>query len=635
MDRDRGKRVDEMRFGVWVSLGLGCLAIGVAVVTWRDAGRGSVNESNAVAPSPSPIDAESAATDGTRRALLPAAEAREVDTAGLVLHVVDGDLGVALAGAEVRVTDFFGGIDVVEGLEWRGAAVVTDSSGAATIGPIESDDGLVVTCPGFMPAARLAESVDSPIVLWRARSLWGFVIDVSTNQPVVAARIRLRGSRGAVEPSVWTDTAGAYRFEGLRGADERTLEIEVDGCLPIFDVVPAMTELDVRHDVRVDFGSTLRGVVVDAMSGTPIASARVSASFVGTHPESLRVFKTGPDGRFVVRGGRADRTAIVDVAVPGFVGSRLDWTTAEGPPAIREVAMPVVRECIAVCTVEFADDVTAREAIDVTIESIAVWQSVSTRGWRRAVPIAVDPDITLVQKHAYSWIRTFSGHEVRIESIVPWCDYRVRARADGVSVSVPLRCEEPGVSKSIRIVVPKGDVSVRGTVRVEPAPVECSLVWQSLAADGSLVRREATCDRDGHYVIDGLDAGVIDVSVEVCLDWERTPLDIERRRIVARPGDRLREDFDVVVHLDRIAGRVVRFDDRAAVGGVEVFVRRIDGTSPMRTMSDAAGGFTFTVPRDESKSQWKLSITDERYAANAIDVLPGGHDELLVESVED
>ncbi|MBL8767903.1 MAG: carboxypeptidase regulatory-like domain-containing protein [Planctomycetes bacterium] len=554
--------------------------------------------------------------------------------ADLVVRVVDGDLGIALAGAEVRLSDQFAGLDKFDRLEWRGGPIVTDAAGSAALGPIESDDGIVVTCPGFVPAARRADGMELPVVLWRARSLSGFVVDASTNQPVIAARVRLRGSRGAAETSALTDPAGAYRFDALRGADERTLEIDVDGCLPIFDVVPAMTELDVRYDVRVDFGSTLRGVVVDAMSGTPIESARVSASFVGAHPESLRVIKTGPDGRFVVRGGRADRTAIVDVAVPGFVGSRLDWTTAESPPAIREVVMPVVRECTAVCTVEFADDVTAREAIDVTIESIAVWQRVSTRAWRRAVPIAVDPDITLVQKHAYSRVRTFSGHEVRIDAIVPWCGYRVRARADDVSVSVPLRCDEPGVSKSIRIVVPKGDVSVRGTVRVEPTPVECSLVWQSVAVDGSLVRREATCDRDGHYVIDGLDAGVIDVSVEVCLDRERTPLDVERRRIVARPGDRLREDFDVVVRLDRVAGRVVRFDDRIAVGGVEVLARRVDKATPLRTVSDAAGNFEFAVPLEQAKAQWVLSIEDERYVAEETFAWPGGHTDLPVEAVD-
>lgn len=624
-----------MRFGIWVMLGLGCLAIGVAVVTRRDAGRGSVNESNAVAPSPSGIDAEGAAGDGTRRALLPAAEAREVDTAGLVVHVVDGDLGVALAGAEVRLTDFFGGIDVVDGLEWRGAAVVTDSSGAATVGPIESDDGLVVTCSEFIPAVRLAESVDSPIVLWRARSLSGFVVDASTNQPVIAARIRLRGPQGSVEPSVWTDTAGAYRFEGLRGADERTLEIDVDGCLPIFDVVPAMTELDVRHDLRVDFGATLRGIVLDAMSGTPIASARVTAWFVETRPESQRVFTTGLDGRFAVRGGRADQTASIVVAVPGFVSSCLDWTTDDRSPAVREVVMPVVRECTAVCTVEFADPAMVSERMAVLFEAVSQRQRVATQAWRRAISIAVDPDVTLLQSRDHSGFTTSAEHDVTVGSLVPWCDYRVAVLAPSVSVSIPLHFDEPGSTKALRFVVPKGDVSARGTVRVEPTPIECSLVWEFSAADGSLVRREAACDRDGHYAIDGLDAGVIDVSVEVCLDWERTPLDVERRRIVARPGDRLREDFDVVVHLDRIAGRVVRFDDRAAVGGVEVSVRRIDGTSPMRTISDAAGDFTFTVPRDESKTQWKLSITDERYVADTIDVLPGGHDVLLVEPVED
>ncbi|MBK6941912.1 MAG: carboxypeptidase regulatory-like domain-containing protein [Planctomycetes bacterium] len=593
-----------------------------------------MDESNAVAPSPSPVDAESAATDGTRRSLLPAAEVRAVDTTGLVVRVVDGDLGVALAGAEVRATDFFGGIDVVEGLESRGVAVVTDSSGAATIGSIESDDGLVVTCPGFIPAARLAESMALPIVLWRARSLWGFVIDASTNQPVIAAHIRLRGSRGAVEPSVWTDTAGAYRFEGLRGADERTLEIDVDGCLPIFDVVPARTELDVRHDVHVDFGATLRGVVVDAMSGSPVASARVNAWFVGADRETSRVVTTGSDGRFVVRGGRSDQAATIDVTAQSYVGSRLDWTADASQAAIRDVVMPVVRACAATCTVEFADAAMAGESAHLHVESIAQRGRVSTRAWRQCIPIAVDADITLVQQRAFSGFSTSPGQDVTIGALVPWCDYRVSASAPSVSVSMPLRFEEPGSTKSLRIGVPTGNVSVRGTVRVEPQPIECSVVWQALSADGWLVRREAACDRCGHYAIDGLDAGVIDVSVEVLVHGTPTPIEVGQRRIVTRAGERLLEDFDVVVHLDRVAGRVVRFDDRTAVGGVQVLARRIDGMNPLRTVSDAAGNFGFAVPRDQANAQWVLSVEDERYVAVEAYAWPGGHTDLVVEPVE-
>ncbi len=185
----------------------------------------------------------------------------------------------------------------------RGATTEGDGRFAIDLGrdPTDGDDAdpsflsVVADAPGFAAAGLdgVRAGDDVRIALAPALALAGFVRDLD-GRPVAGAVLRWSGPvRGAlVARSATSATDGTYRIEGIRGGKAHdfmdlrasVLEVSAEGFAPL--ALPAAQATDplrarpgpdgaVRFDVWLPRGAKIRGRVLDAASGGPLADACV------------------------------------------------------------------------------------------------------------------------------------------------------------------------------------------------------------------------------------------------------------------------------------------------------------------------------------------------------------------------
>ena len=339
-------------------------------------------------PPSSPLEGEAEIPRGQSTALLPPGAARAT---GLV---VDRE-GRPVPGA--RVTSFPGNL----------ARPVTpadgEREGSGILAAVAGPDGrfevelsrlapratLLATAPGFTPGV-LAEVIDGEearLVLDRAAAVTGIVVDGEGN-PVHGARVRVRrlldamildreGVSGADGRFRVEEVAAAVPMHGSRpAADMVAVEARAAGFGPFFSgtlfPVPAALAAGSGWEVRILLarGWTLRGRVVEAAGGAPVAGARVlawestgglgfgrsngSSMSPAFSPRLLGEELSGPDGAFVLpdlpaRGASfegADVGGILNNRFFGGVGAGKEgrsWTSVRldeaGPGEEREVVL--------------------------------------------------------------------------------------------------------------------------------------------------------------------------------------------------------------------------------------------------------------------------------------------------------
>ncbi|MEM8712374.1 MAG: carboxypeptidase regulatory-like domain-containing protein [Planctomycetota bacterium] len=161
------------------------------------------------------------------------------------------------------------------------------------------------------------------LVLGRGATVQGTVTVNSLGAPVEGATVRVHhGEDGDRVATVKTDAAGLYRAEGLIPGEGGLLVDSDAYAMPRWRDVP-LEEGDVLTvNVEVEAGWTLEGTVRDAVTGDPVAKARVSAwSFIG------KTAATNEQGRYRLEGVRKQLGTVVADA-PGYGESEVSF---DGP----------------------------------------------------------------------------------------------------------------------------------------------------------------------------------------------------------------------------------------------------------------------------------------------------------------
>ena len=180
---------------------------------------------------------------------------------------------------------------------------------------------LAVRAAGYPPTTLLQRIGGSEVVVALTRGAAVDGVVRSGGQPVAGAAVRIAVRGEPTELAAGhTDGSGAFRFVDLPAAS-----VFVQVTSPRF--TEEWRQLDVvageQHHVEIELqpGGTVRGRVVDAETGAPIAGAVVAESW--TLDPHVR---TDPDGRFVLGGLRVQTGMPCYVHAPGFASAARDLT---------------------------------------------------------------------------------------------------------------------------------------------------------------------------------------------------------------------------------------------------------------------------------------------------------------------
>ena len=277
--------------------------------------------------------------------------------------VVAADDRSPIAGAKVelqhRPADEFWNLDLDYGARIDGLAeTTTDADGrfAFDVRP-GRHHRLVVTAAGYAPTIAVDRRGGAEVVVALTRGAGVEGVVRCAGEPLADVPIRVAVVGESVELAAGrTGLDGTFRFDRLQEA-----QVFVQMLSPRHEQVWKRVELRAGRTAHVEIdvpkGQTLRGIVVDAATGAPIAGARISDSW------TFRRFATsGQDGRFELGGldptghveidvratgyapasrtvsGRLDEEARFELAVGGTVFGRV---TGEGGAALRDVYVAI------------------------------------------------------------------------------------------------------------------------------------------------------------------------------------------------------------------------------------------------------------------------------------------------------
>ncbi len=158
------------------------------------------------------------------------------------------------------------------------------------------------------------------IELARTASIWGKILRAPQGEPADKATVVTAGSGVWPPRRVLSGPDGSYRMDGLPGGFYEvgaTLDQMVAERAEGLIIEPGSA---VRLDLRLVEGQVLRGRVLDAESGAPLAKAEISAAEESLTFTSAST-RSAEDGTFTITGlrdleGRAHR---VSVAMAGYV----------------------------------------------------------------------------------------------------------------------------------------------------------------------------------------------------------------------------------------------------------------------------------------------------------------------------
>jgi RNA polymerase sigma-70 factor (ECF subfamily) len=283
-----------------------------------------------VAPSPSPSAAadDAVASPGERRVAAASADAAPAEAPGpevLWGVVVDAVSRAPIAGADVellhRDADEFENLDLAYAKREQSLARRrTDEQGRFRFDVERTRlHRLAVRAAGYPPATLLQRIGGAEVVVALARGATIEGVVRYGGQPVADAHVRVAVRNQSLElASGRTDGGGAFHF-----ADVPAAAVYVQVTSPRF--TEEWQALDVvagrQHHVEIELkaGGTVRGRVVDAETGAPIAGATVAESWT-----LRRAVRTGADGRFVLGGLRVQGVIPCYVQAPGFTSAARD-----------------------------------------------------------------------------------------------------------------------------------------------------------------------------------------------------------------------------------------------------------------------------------------------------------------------
>jgi RNA polymerase sigma-70 factor (ECF subfamily) len=324
----------------------------------------------AAARAPDPAIA-TAPTPGSRRARL--GERR----VGSIVGVVVDAKGVAVAGAEVAVVR----PSYVQTAHFESAEPRVDerhTSRSESDGSFRFDDlvrGVEYEllaraadgCRGVVHRARAGSGRTIVIALAPTMTLEGIVVDARDERPVEGARVQVDGaesSDGLREFDRVTDAQGRFAVAGIGDGLVLLMAFAPDGRLSggrcTNGFVPGG-----KSEIRIPVGGNaeVRGRVVDADTGEPIAGAALRLEF----PSTIVVARTAADGAFRVRPHQAGKQADsvrLGVVAAGYAQAEVRVAGSIDPDAsLPPVEIKLRREATAVGRIVLRDGSPLADAV--------------------------------------------------------------------------------------------------------------------------------------------------------------------------------------------------------------------------------------------------------------------------------
>ncbi len=430
------------------------------------------------------------------------------------------------------------------------------------------------------------------------------------------------GRVAGVPRSVLTDADGRYRFADVTQA-EYWLQLR-----PRADAAPLWRKIDVHageqlvEDVVVDPGHTLRGRVLDASTGAPIADAEVGEGWM-----FKRSVRTDAEGRFTFVGFATEGSYSLAARARGYGGHSVTVREPKGPfPDSVEVQLKTARAL----TGRVVDD-ASHPIADAYVAAVGYeWGELG--GGR----------------HDWLSVRTDADGRFRIESLTPDLSHALVVRKDGHATwqrQLPRR-ELTTPELDVGDVVLARPATIRGVViddQGEPIArqvVELSgfgadyRAWEPAQEEGPethassvdtyLKARVTRADDLGRFTFAGVAAGKYEVGALLANGRSSKGPTID----VPAAGD-VRDLRLVVPRGFPIAGRAV---DAEGVGlRAYVQVRNADTRRSTRTQSRADGAFEVPGLEDgsydvtvEPEDLWRSGPDAVRHAPATVAGVRGG-----------
>ena len=523
---------------------------------------------------------------------------RKADPEREIRGVVLGADDRPIAGATIVVSD-----DDVSGYAWgpdegvqrrEVASTETDGQGVFAVEvkpgrPYEleaSAEGYATTTLGY----RCAGS-NLSVRLGAGENLEGRVIRASDGSAVARARLEITTDQGTLEEARLllrhgeTDEAGRFRFDNLPG-------IPVSLRLtPRFDGAPASRAVRIEPgrtkpiEIVVEEGATIRGRILDAMTGEPIPHAEI-----GETGRYDRFLPAREDGTYTYVGVRGPGSGVALTArARGYATSIHAFRVANNVDDLPEVYDFLLTPVIAVeGGVVDSDGHPVVDAYVVAVPNPPIHpktdQGARIRGRTDDRGRFKLPDAR--RDLAYTLLARHEGSGTAVMPCVTISPGAGAAVQDVGTLFLPVASTLSGVVLDVRgSPVPDWTVTLVET-NVErkqdpacPQPMNPAFLRE-------LTGRNAKTDDQGRFVFADVGGGEYTVSAKnLESDLASTSVDV---RVL--PGQPLEGVQLVIRTLDGIEGRLTDPEGRG-VGGIFVRALTPDGRTAIATTSDAAGSF--------------------------------------------
>ncbi len=361
---------------------------------------------------------------------------------------------------------------------------------------------LAVRAIGFAPAVALQCTGGSDVVVELARGASVSGVVRSAGKPVADATVRLAVRGVTVELALArTDHDGAFRCADVAPANA-FVQVRANDLQEHWREIDIAAGTSQHLEIELEAGRTLRGRVVDAGTGAPIADARVSDSWT-----MRRVVRTDADGRFALLGLRDDSFVMCHVEARGYatagrnVGGALDrpaeFRLVRGGDVagriVDEHAAPLANAYAAVCT----------EIVEAPGMRGADWIAATVAADGRFVAVGLRP-----AQHYWLYVRA-AGFGTRVYALA-------RALGSGERLDVGdvvLRAAggvEGRVVDDAGAGMPGLSVSIAGTNGDRLAWLEGGARLEPVT---QFERRSGRTDEAGRFRFGGLAGGTYEISV--------------------------------------------------------------------------------------------------------------------------
>jgi hypothetical protein len=527
-------------------------------------------EERAEAPAEVVPEAPLAVSSGARRAV-----ESEPDY-WRTIHVFAHDLEQApVAGARVGIATEAGPVEAVTGEDGRCTFT------------LDWQEWLEIeaTAPGHLGWKERTQWRDElELELPRACTLVGRVLDADTREPVVGAQVSIspRNPRWvSAWPSADADAGGAFRLGPVPASRKLDVAARAQGYADlnsIFDVSragdPVLLELLLVHRVKLDVQ------VLEEPSGLPIAGASVNEFPTDAEGRATIDADQQPDGILRVYARAEGHCTISGPVRREDVGSeplilRLPLLGRFEGIVRDERGVPLSGAELAFDEHHFVEPSSPDELWKPSLPELptewSYWGEIS-------VSVESDAEGRFVSPDLFPSPRTY--------------DVRV-THPGGAELHASAGFIVPGASTKLELQptrIAKG--RLEGRVLLNGAPVEGGLRWKNGARTGG------AWIKDGAYQ-DEVDAGRIDVTVRID-DPDYSLLDpgVEglRATVEVGEGETVRKDFDIVLTLGTISGRLSSEDGRPLQGEL--------------VSLEEANGRLRRWARAESDGRWQQEVVD-------------------------